>query len=124
VIAVDDLGGHAFESWANHETGKMWLKDFLPVDIQLIRIMSYGYRSTLSDESIDIDFLDQRGNLLRVLENSRRSAPVRILLDLALINLLIFDNQANSYLSKQIETAIDVYWPWDGWYLNASGKAI
>jgi hypothetical protein len=104
--------------------GENVVEGFLPVDIQLIRIMSYGYHSTLSDESIDIDFLDHRRNLLQVLENSRRSAPVRILSDLTLISPLIFGSRSNSYLSKQIETAIDVYWPWDWWYLDTSGKAI
>jgi hypothetical protein len=27
-------------------------------------------------------------------------------------------------LTKQKETAIDIYWTWDGWYLDTSGKAI
>jgi hypothetical protein len=82
---VHDLGGHPFESWMSNNTGKMWLKDFLPDDVTGIRVMSYGYSSSLSDESIDIDFLDHRRNLLQVLENSRRTTPVSILFEMALI---------------------------------------
>jgi hypothetical protein len=79
VIAVSDLGAHAFESWISHDTGKMWLKDFLPDDVNGIRIMCYGYGSNEYDETIDMDFLDLRRNFLQTLANARRSAPVCIL---------------------------------------------
>jgi hypothetical protein len=82
---VHDLGGHPFESWMSNNTGKMWLKDFLPDDVTGIRVMSYGYNSSLSDESIDIDFLDHRRNFLQVLDNSRRTTPVSILFEMGLI---------------------------------------
>jgi hypothetical protein len=79
VIAVSDLGAHAFESWISHNTGKMWLKDFLPDDVKGIRIMSYGYSSNEYDETVDMDFLDLRRNFLQTLANARRSTPVCIL---------------------------------------------
>jgi hypothetical protein len=82
---VHDLGGHPFESWMNNNTGKIRLKDFLPNDVTGIRVMNYGYNSSLSDGSIDIDFLDHRRNFLQVLENSRRTTPVSILFEMALI---------------------------------------
>jgi hypothetical protein len=78
VISVHDLGGHPFETWMSNNTGKMWLKDFLPDDVMGTRVMSYGYKSSLSVETIDIDFLDHRRNFLQVLENSRRTTPVSI----------------------------------------------
>jgi hypothetical protein len=81
VVTVNDLGGHAFESWTSPETGKMWLKDFLPNDVEGIRIMSYGYNSNQDEDTIDFDFLDHRRSLLQTLENARRSAPVCIFLD-------------------------------------------
>jgi hypothetical protein len=74
VVAVNDLGGHAFGSWTSHDTGKMWLKDFLPDDIKGIRIMSYG--TNLYDGKIEVDFLDYRRHLLQMLGNARRSIPV------------------------------------------------
>jgi hypothetical protein len=79
VIAVGDLGGHAFESWIGHNTGKMWLKDFLPNAVKGTWLMSYGYSHREYDETMDIDFLDYRRNLLQTLENARRSTPVCIL---------------------------------------------
>jgi hypothetical protein len=59
--------------------------DFLPDDVKAIRIMSYGYNSSLSDETMEIDFLDHRRNLLQILSNARRSTPVCIILDTAII---------------------------------------
>jgi hypothetical protein len=79
VIAVSDPGAHAFESWISHDTGKMWLKDFLPDDVKGIRIMSYGYSFSKYDETIDINTVDHRRNLLQTLANARRSTPVCIL---------------------------------------------
>jgi hypothetical protein len=69
----------------SNNTGKMWLKDFLPDDVPGIRVMSYGYNSNLSSESNDIDFLDHRRNFLQALENSRRTTPVSILFEIVLI---------------------------------------
>jgi hypothetical protein len=97
---MDDHGGHAFESWANHDTGKMWLKDFLPHDVEGIRVMSYGYNSSLSDGRIEIDVLDHRRHLLQILADARRSTPVCITLDWAAMYLSIFIQWANAYSSK------------------------
>jgi hypothetical protein len=87
---VDGLGGHAFESWTNQTTGKMWLKDFLPDDVKDIRIMSYIFNSGLYDDTINIDFLDHRRDFLQMLGNARRSAPVCILLDLSAFDSSMF----------------------------------
>ncbi|RSL46584.1 hypothetical protein CEP54_013789 [Fusarium duplospermum] len=47
IIAVTGLGGHAFGSWVNSR-GHMWLRDYLPKDLQdRARILIYGYPSTL-----------------------------------------------------------------------------
>ncbi|KAF8542993.1 hypothetical protein BDD12DRAFT_875508 [Trichophaea hybrida] len=62
VIAVTGLAGHAFGSWRNSEAGNMWLKDFLPEDIKGIRIMTYGYNSSLTENVTD-EFLDYRRRL-------------------------------------------------------------
>lgn len=45
VVAIHGLGGDAYETWM-HNNGKMWLRDFLPVDIPGARIFIYGYDST------------------------------------------------------------------------------
>jgi hypothetical protein len=82
VVAANDLGGHGFESWTSWETGKMWLKGFLPYDIKGIRMLSYGYNSSQDEQTVEIDFLDHRRHLLQTLANARHSTPVRILLHL------------------------------------------
>jgi hypothetical protein len=101
----------------------MWLKDFLPDDIKGVRVMSYGYNSNEYDETIEIDFLDHRRNLLQTLANARRSTPVCIL-DSTSNFPSIFAQRANSSPSKQKGTTIDIYWTWDGWHPDTSGKSI
>jgi hypothetical protein len=76
VIAVIGIGGHAFGSWRSPETGKMWLKDFLPNDVKRIRILSYGYNTQLVENPIDEDILDYRRRFLQMLKNARRTTEV------------------------------------------------
>ncbi|KAJ8130970.1 hypothetical protein O1611_g2656 [Lasiodiplodia mahajangana] len=48
IIAVTGLGGHAFGSWRNRKSYRMWFMDFLPVDLaENVRVMTYGYDSDL-----------------------------------------------------------------------------
>ncbi|KAI5839134.1 hypothetical protein DFP73DRAFT_562496 [Morchella snyderi] len=50
IIAVTGLAGHAFGSWRSPEMYGMWLRDFLPNDMEEneARIFTYGYDTTLS----------------------------------------------------------------------------
>lgn len=61
---MNDIGDHAIKSWTSRDTCKMSLKDFLPDDVNGVLIMSYGYNSSLYDETTDGDFLDYRRHLL------------------------------------------------------------
>jgi hypothetical protein len=124
VVAVNDLCGHAYESWITHDTGKMWLKDFLPDDVKGIRIMSYGYNASLYNEMIDIKFLDFRRHSLQVLGNARRLTPVCVLLDPPGIYFSMITRWTNTFPSKPKDATIDIYWTWDGRALDTSGKAI
>jgi len=57
----------------------MWLRDFLPQDVKNIRIMTYGYDSSLlGPEKNSMRMSDYRGNFMEQLKNSRRSAKVDI----------------------------------------------
>jgi hypothetical protein len=77
VIAVTGFAGHAFGSWRNCETHQMWLKDFLPQDIQNIRIMSYGYDSSLVGQGEAGDrLLDYQRLFIQDIENARSSVKV------------------------------------------------
>ncbi|KAF8243669.1 hypothetical protein K440DRAFT_38565 [Wilcoxina mikolae CBS 423.85] len=74
VVAVTGLAGHAFGSWRSRETYRMWLKDFLPHDVKNIRIMSYGYNSSLVGETkTDNRLLDHKRHFIEQLENARPS---------------------------------------------------
>jgi hypothetical protein len=48
----------------------MWLQDFLPKDFKNVRIMSYGYNSSL-DSDANNGLLDFRRHLVQQLENAR-----------------------------------------------------
>lgn len=55
----------------------MWLTDFLPNDIGNARIMTYGYNSNLVKDTVDMQFVDYRKELIQILQNARSSALVR-----------------------------------------------
>jgi len=77
VVAVTGLAGHAFGSWRNRDTCKMWLKDFLPEDVKNVRIMTYGYDSSLvRGVKSETRLVDYRRNFIQQLENSRSAAEV------------------------------------------------
>ncbi|KAF8251998.1 hypothetical protein K440DRAFT_595037 [Wilcoxina mikolae CBS 423.85] len=72
VIAVTGLAGHAFGSWRDRGSRDMWLQDFLPQDFKNVRIISYGYNSSLDSDSNN-GLLDFRRHLVQQLENARSS---------------------------------------------------
>ena len=49
VVAVTGLAGHAFGSWA-HDHHHNWLRDYLPMDMPNLRVMTYGYDSQLAEQ--------------------------------------------------------------------------
>ncbi|KAF8538748.1 hypothetical protein BDD12DRAFT_841185 [Trichophaea hybrida] len=74
VIAVTGLAGHAFGSWRNLETHQMWLKDLLPHDVKNIRVMSYGYDSSLlGHDKAENRLLDYQRLFIQDIENVRSS---------------------------------------------------
>lgn len=56
MIAVPGLASHAIGSWKSPSSDKIWLRDFLPGDIPNIRVLLYGYDTSIlqndSKESI------------------------------------------------------------------------
>jgi hypothetical protein len=104
VIAVTGLAGHAFGSWRNRETHKMWLKDFLPYDVQNIRIMSYGYDSSLEHRKAENRLLDYQRLFIQDIENSRTLVKVGVLVsnEIAVLHVLIVSYQEN--------TAYHIHW--------------
>jgi len=72
VIAVTGLAGHAFESWMSPKTNQMWLKDMLPREFQNIRIMTYGYHSSLDVQGKpEKKLVDYRRLFIEDIQNAR-----------------------------------------------------
>lgn len=76
VVAVTGLAGHAFGSWRSRDTGKMWLKDFLSEDVSGVRIMTYGYNSSLVGGTVEHNFLEYRKHFIHSLLNARHGVKV------------------------------------------------
>ncbi|SPO02531.1 uncharacterized protein DNG_05204 [Cephalotrichum gorgonifer] len=49
IIAVPGLGSHPLGSWKSPTGNKVWLRDFLPKDLHNIRVLLYGYDTTLPE---------------------------------------------------------------------------
>ncbi|KAI0543731.1 hypothetical protein F4679DRAFT_577412 [Xylaria curta] len=49
IVAVHGLNGKAYKTWT--DSGKLWLADFLPLDIPRARIFTYGYNSAVAFSS-------------------------------------------------------------------------
>ncbi|KAF8535728.1 hypothetical protein BDD12DRAFT_750928 [Trichophaea hybrida] len=47
IVAMTGLAGHAFGSWKSPGKSTMWLRDFLPLSLPDVRILTYGYDSAL-----------------------------------------------------------------------------
>ena len=77
IIAVTGLAGRGFASWQNTK-GTMWLRDFLPRDVENVRVMIFGYSSELwkSDSTACLD--DFTTNFVQELEASRKTAGIQV----------------------------------------------
>ena len=76
VIAVHGLGGHAFRTWTHKETGKMWLRDFLPGKLPNTRIMSFGYDAKVLNSKSVIGMMENAQNLLADIRSNRTTTEV------------------------------------------------
>jgi hypothetical protein len=75
-VAVTRLDGHAFESWRGEgDLGRMWLRDFLSVDLPNCRTMTYGYDSRLHSAGVH-QIRDYSRGFLEELKKARMSEEV------------------------------------------------
>ena len=83
VVAVTGLAGHAYESWRNRESNRMWIQEFLPNNIKGIRIMTYGYNTELVGANTG-RILDHRRDVVQQIQSARGSREV-----IAMVRLFI-----------------------------------
>jgi pimeloyl-ACP methyl ester carboxylesterase len=70
IVAVHGLGGSWDTTWTD-ENKKLWLRDFLPLDLPRARIMSYGYNAHTAFSKAVTDISDVAASLLDRLDNER-----------------------------------------------------
>lgn len=46
-MALSGLGGHALGSWRSPTSWQVWLRDFLPIDMKDVRVLTYGYDTNI-----------------------------------------------------------------------------
>ncbi|KAL5592378.1 hypothetical protein FOBRF1_013404 [Fusarium oxysporum] len=64
IIAVPGHGSHALGSWKSPNSDEVWLRDFLPKDVPNIRVLLYGYDTTLPGSLSKQSIEDLGGALL------------------------------------------------------------
>ncbi|KAJ5894279.1 hypothetical protein N7495_005970 [Penicillium taxi] len=67
IIAIPGLGSHALGSWKSTDSDEVWLRDFLPKDLPNIRVLLYGYDTTLSGSLSKQSIEDLGGALLELI---------------------------------------------------------
>ncbi|KAF8537282.1 hypothetical protein BDD12DRAFT_982249 [Trichophaea hybrida] len=116
IITVTGLAGHAYGSWRDRGSGRMWLQEFLPQDVKHVRIMTYGYNTSLIGRTVDDTLLDYRRQLVAQLENTRGSSEAlaqskskqsqRQLLDLTRA-IFFFGTPHRGLQTTEIETMVE-----------------
>ncbi|KAI5858071.1 hypothetical protein BZA05DRAFT_385833 [Tricharina praecox] len=81
IIAVTGLAGHAYGSWRSRMQNQMWLRDFLPPDMERlghkVRILTYGYDCSLQDSDSSAGICDFAKSLLVEINGARTSKKER-----------------------------------------------
>jgi hypothetical protein len=78
IVAVHGLGGHAINTWTHASTGKLWLRDFLPLAIPNARIMSFGYDSKVVGSRSILGMMENANSLLTHLSLHRNSRDLEV----------------------------------------------
>ena len=78
IVAVHGLGGHAMGTWTHAATGKIWLRDFLPLAIPNARVMTFGYDARVVDSRSIVGMMENANSLLTHLRNYRNSRDLEV----------------------------------------------
>ena len=78
IVAVHGLCGDPYDTWTDVPSNKLWLKDFLPSQVPNIRIMSFGYDSSVAFSKSVITLDGIAADLLNRLDIERDTREVMI----------------------------------------------
>ncbi|KAI6623871.1 hypothetical protein MCOR14_009448 [Pyricularia oryzae] len=78
VIAVPGLGSHALGSWKSPNSDDVWLRDFLAEDVPKIRVLLYGYDTTLANSQVKQSIEDLAATFLEQVIAFRAEDEVRV----------------------------------------------
>ncbi|KAI1146836.1 hypothetical protein F4825DRAFT_466221 [Nemania diffusa] len=76
IVAVHGLGSSVETTWT-HESGKLWLRDFLPHDFKKSRIMTFRHNSSWKSQAQAKDLADHGRQFLDALEGRRATDKAR-----------------------------------------------
>lgn len=65
------LDGDAIETWTHPKSKALWLKDFLPLQIPDVRIMTFGYNTDAAFRQSTAEVVDLAKSLLAGLVDKR-----------------------------------------------------
>ena len=72
IIAVHGLTGHALGTWTHQKSQKLWLKEFLPHDIEdKARVMTFGYDTSSFTKALKSNTFVVGEELLNLLLDKR-----------------------------------------------------
>ena len=90
LLAVPGLGSHAFGSFKSIDSGENWLRDYLPVALPNIRVLLYGYDTSLVNSNAKESITDLARRLLISIRAHRRHGSVKLAFSEALLYVLTF----------------------------------
>lgn len=76
VIAVPGLASHAIGSWKSRNGQDVWLRDYLPHDIDGIRVLIYGYNTSLLGSASKDSIVDLGKGFLESVKAFRKDTNV------------------------------------------------
>ncbi|KAF2851231.1 hypothetical protein T440DRAFT_395228 [Plenodomus tracheiphilus IPT5] len=85
IVACSGLAAGAFVGW-QHESGTMWLRDLLPVDIPGCRVFIWGKLSQLHKSLSHMGVHHYRDSLLDDLDKIRQTPAERVSMNITLID--------------------------------------
>ena len=77
MVVVPGLGSHALGSWKSRDGHDVWIRDFLPADVPNIRVLLYGYDTTMARSESKQSIVDLSKMLLESVKVIRRDQHVR-----------------------------------------------